>query len=219
MENNIIQTEPLNIEENQQKADKKSIKIKINIKIAIIIAVIIAVGALVYIYRGLFIAVTVDGSPISRLTVIRNLEKASGKSLLDSLITEKLIQNEANKKGIIVSNDELNARITIIQDQIVAQGSTLDAALVTRNMTMEDLRKQIALQIEVEKLVADKINITDEEVAQYIKDYAVSIPKGQEATIVAKIKDDLKNQKMSAEADSLITSLRSQANIRYFVNY
>ena len=219
MDNNIIQTESLNTPEHQQEADKKSFKIKISIKTAIIIAVIILAGALIYIYKGLFIAVIVDGSPISRLTIIRNLEKASGKNLLDSLITEKLIQNEVNAKGVIVSNDELNARIATIQDQIAAQGSTLDAALASRNMTIEELRKQIVLQIEVEKLIADKINITDEEVTQYIKDYAISIPKGQEATTTAQIKDDLKNQKIGAEADTLITALRSQANIRYFINY
>ena len=219
MDNNTIQAESLNAQEHQQKAYKKSIKIKISIKTAIIIVVIIALGVLAYIYKGLFIAATVNGSPISRLAIIQELEKASGKNLLDSLIIEKLVQNEANAKKIIVSNDEINGEIKKIEDRIVAQGSTLDAALAAQGMTMEDLKKQIILQKEVEKLVADKINVMDEEVTQYIKDNAISIPEGQEATTTAQIKDELRNQKLNKEAAALITTLKSQAKIRYFVNY
>ena len=225
-----------NSQEHQQKADKKPItelqfmeaKVKkrtefsspkINIKTVILIAVIIALGVLAYIYKGLFIAATVNGSPISRLSIIQKLEKASGKNLLDSFITEKLVQKEADAKKIVVSNDEINGEIKKIEDQIVAQGSTLEAALSAQGMSMDDLKKQIILQKEVEKLVADKINVTDEEVAQYIKDNAISIPEGQEATATAQIKDELRNQKLSTEGNTLIATLKSQAKIRYFVNY
>ena len=216
MNNNTTQTESLDKQWCQQAYKKL---IKINTKTAIIIAVIIVVGGLAYIYKGLFIAATVDGIPISRIAIIQELEKASGKDLLDSLIIEKLVQNEANAKKIIVSNDEINAAIKNIEDQVAAQGATLDAALSAQGMSMEDLKKQIIFQKEIEKLVADKINVTDEEAAQYIKDNAISIPEGQEAATAAQIKDELRNQKLSTESNTLIATLKSQAKIRYFVNY
>ena len=216
MNNNTTQTESLDKQWCQQAYKKL---IKINTKTAIIIAVIIVVGGLAYIYKGLFIAATVDGIPISRIAIIQELEKASGKNLLDSFIVEKLVQNEANAKKIIVSNDEINAAIKNIEEQVVVQGTTLDAALSAQGMSMEDLKKQIIFQKEVEKLVADKINVTDEEVAQYIKDNAISIPEGQEAAAAAQIKDELINQKLSTESNALIATLRSQAKIRYFVDY
>ena len=194
-------------------------KIKISRKTAIIIVVIVALGVLGYAYKGLFIAATVNGSPISRLAIVQELEKASGKNLLDSLIVEKLVRKEADAKKIIVSNDEISGEIKKIEDQIASQGSTLDAALASQGMTMEDLKKQIIFQMEIEKLLADKVNVTDEEVAQYIKDNAISIPKGQEATITAQIKDELRNQKLGKESNALIANLKSQAKIRYFVNY
>ena len=62
-----------NAQEHQKKTEKKSIKI--SLKTVIIILVIIAFGAL-YIFKGLFIAATVNGTPISRLTVIQKLEKS-----------------------------------------------------------------------------------------------------------------------------------------------
>jgi len=217
MENNTIPTETVLLQEPQKKTEKKAIKI--NLKTAIIIGVIAAVGILAYVYKGLFIAATVDGSPISRLTIIQRLEKASGKSLLDSLIAEKLIQNEAAAKNIVVTDDEVNSQIKTIQGQIIAQGSTLDEALKARGMTMKDLEKQIALQIKIEKLVADKVNVTDEEVAQYIKDNGITVPAGQEEATNAQVKNELRNQKLSQEADALVATLKLQAKINYFVNY
>lgn len=217
MDNNTNQTEQLEVKDDQQKADKKLIKI--NKKTIIIIAIIIAVGVLAYIYKGLFVAAVVDGSPISRLAVINELEKSSGKNLLDSLITEKIIQNEVNAKGIIISDDEINTTIKNIEDQISAQGSTLDEALTMQGMTLEDLKKQLILQLELEKLVADKINVTDEEITQYIQDNSISIPEGQEEIANIQIREELKNQKINTESSILISSLKSQANILYFINY
>ena len=232
MENNTFETEAMNTPESQPPAEKKSITggkppgiwnimfpIKIGIKAIVIVAVIIALAGLAYVYKGLFIAATVDGRPISRFAIIQKLEKASGKNLLDSLITEKLIQNEANAKKITVSNDEINAEIKKIEDQITTQGSTLDAALKAQGMSQDDLRKNIILQLEVEKLVAGKMNVTDDEVAQYIKNNAITIPAGQEAAMTAQIKEQLRSQKLSTEANVLITALKAQAKISYFVNY
>lgn len=217
MDNNIVQTELVNEQEHQPEADKKSVKI--SLRTAIIIAVIVVLGVLAYVYKGLFIAATVNGSPISRLAIIQKLEKASGKSLLDSLITEKLVQDEASAKKIIISDDEINAEIKKIEDQIVAQGGTLDAALGAQSMSRDDLKKQIVFQKEVETLVADKINVSDEEVAQYIKDNKISIPEGQEAATEEQIKNDLRNQKLNTEAQTLITTLKAKAKIQYFVKY
>ena len=217
MDSDTVQKESSPSKERQQKYFKKSIQI--NTRTAIIIAIVIIIGVLAYIYKGVFIAATVDGSPIMRLTIIQKLEKTSGKNLLDSLINEKLIQNEARTKNIIVSDDEINSQIKTIESQIATQGGTLDAALAEAGMSMDDLKKQIMAQKEIEKLLADKINVTDEEVAQYIKDNKVSIPQGQEATIVDQIKSEMRNQKISTEAQTLITNLKSKAKIQRFVNY
>ena len=199
MDSDTVQKESSPSKEHQQKYFKKSIQI--NTRTAIIIAIVIIIGVLAYIYKGVFVAAT------------------SGKNLLDSLINEKLIQNEVRAKNIIVSDDEINSQTKTIESQIATQGGTLDAALAEAGMSMDDLKKQIMAQKEIEKLLADKINVTDEEVAQYIKDNKVSIPQGQEATIVDQIKSEMRNQKISTEAQTLITNLKSKAKIQRFVNY
>ena len=228
--NNLVQTTPqveptpslpINQPENQEQNEKKVIKVsfKINPKLIIVGVIIIVIILLAYFFKGLFIAATVDGSPIGRLTVIQKLEKDSGKALLDSLVTEKLIQNEANTKNIVVTDDQINAEIKRVETQVVAQGGTLEIALSAQNMTIEDLKKRIFLQKEIEGLIADKINVTDQEIAQYIIDNKVSVTKGQEAAVNQQVKTEIANQKLNKEADALISELKAKAKIQYFVNY
>jgi len=219
MEKETIQQEELKLSEVQQPEDKQAIKIKIDRKTAIIIATVIILAALAYVSRGLFVAATVDGSPISRWSVISKLEKSSGKSLLESLITEKLVQNEAKSKKIVISDDEVNEEIKKIEDLIVAQGGVLDDILAQQGMTRADFKVQIILQKELESLVAEKTIVTDEEVQQYINDNKITVTAGQEATIAEQTKSELAGQKINQEAEVLIESLRSQAKINYFVNY
>ncbi|MDO8663825.1 MAG: SurA N-terminal domain-containing protein, partial [Candidatus Wildermuthbacteria bacterium] len=166
-----------------------------------------------------FIAATVNGSIISRLSVILELEKASGEATLSSLITQKLINDEAGKKGVAISNDEINAEIKKVEEQIMAQGGTLEQALTSQGMTQEEFRKQVVIQKELEKILADKIQITEAEIDQYIKDNKITIPAGQEASYKKQIGEQLQQQKLSSEAKTLIDSLKSQAKNNYFVNY
>src|SRR3989344_2438282 len=60
---------------------------------AVFLVVIIIAGALalIFIFKGFFIASIVNGEPISRLSVIKELEKQGGKSVLESLVTKKII--------------------------------------------------------------------------------------------------------------------------------
>lgn len=217
MENETIQAEPVVTPEVKQEAPKKAFKI--NKKVAIIIGVIVVVIVLIFLAKGLFIAATVDGSPISRLSVIERLEKASGKSLLDNLISERLIQNAAAAKKIVISDDVVNAEIKKIEAEITAQGQTMEAALAAQGMSMDDLKTQIVLRKDLEGLLADKISVTDEEVAQYIKDNSVAVPVGQESVINEQTKSDLSNQKFSSEVQGYIADLKAKASIKYYVNY
>ncbi len=191
----------------------------ISTKTAIIVAVIIILAALVYYYKSLFIAATVNGSPITRFAVIEELEKTSGKQVLDSLITKKLINYEAIKKGISVTGEEVDTEIKNIENQIKAQGQTLEQVLTAQNMKMEDLKQQILTKKTLEKILADKLQIAEAEIEQFIKDNKVTIPKGQEEVYKNQIIAQLKQQKLNSEAESLVTSLRSQSTIKYFINY
>lgn len=198
---------------------KKKFTISFNPKFIIGAATAIVILVLAYVFKGQFIAATVNGSAISRHAVVSELESVSGKSALESMITEKLISAEADKKGIKVTDEEVAAEIKIVEEQVKAQGGTLAAALSAQGMTQELFEKQILINKKLEKLLADKVSVSDAEIKQYITDNKVTIPAGEEATYNEQIKTQLQQQKMSTEASALIASLRAAAKIKYFVNY
>ena len=191
----------------------------ITVKNAVIAAIILILLALAYYEKGLLIAATVNGSPISRLAVIQALEKRSGKAALDSLITQKLIVDEASKKGIKVTDAEIATEIKNIESQIAAQGGTLPQMLEQQGLTMDDLKEQIGTQKKVEGLLGDAIQVTDAEVAKYIKDNKVTVPKGQETDTNNQIREQLKQTKFQSAIQPLLDSLHTQAKINYFVKY
>ncbi|MCX6741016.1 MAG: hypothetical protein NTY61_01300, partial [Candidatus Parcubacteria bacterium] len=112
MDNNIMQTEIPKMPEFQPPVEQKAIKINLKIKwqtIVIVAVIIVAAVVVYYLGRGLIIAVTVNGSPISRAAIAQQLEKTYGKDVLDSMITEKLVNGAAHARGIVITDDVINA--------------------------------------------------------------------------------------------------------------
>ena len=194
--------------------------LKINKKIVFPIVGVLLILAVLFYSKGLFVAALVNGSPISRIQVIEELEKQSGKQALESLITQKLIQGELDKKNITVANDAINEEIKKIEARVSQQGGTLQAALAQQGLTEEKFRERVVLQKRLEKLLADKTVVSDEEVSKYIKDNKISPPQNTKPEDMKnKIKEQLKQQKFSQQAQELVTNLKKTATIRYFVMY
>lgn len=206
--------------QNQAPLEPKKIAIsKKSLLIAAVIIALSALGALIFYYKSLFIAATVNGSPIYRLSVISELELVSGKKTLESLITKKLIDGEAAAKGIAITPAEVDAEIKKIENQVIAQGGTLEQALAEQGVSLKYLRRQAAVQKELEALLADRIQVSDEEIKKFMADNKITVPAGKEAEYKEQIIGQLKQQKMSASAPALIDSLRTKSRINYFLNY
>ena len=196
------------------------IKLTRNKKIIIGLALIIlaAAGSWHYV-KGWLIAATINGRPVTRFEVVRLLEKRSGKQALDSIITKILIQNEAMAKGVSVSSDEVDQEVKKDEAGLATQGNTLEAALAQSGMTMADLRDQIETQKKLEKILGDKVQVSNADIDQYIKDNKITLPKENEADSRDQIRSQLQQQKLNQEAPKLIADLKSKAKIQYYVNY
>ena len=68
----------------------------------------IAVFTIIFFAKSIFFAALVNGTPIMRYSVIKELEKQNGKQALESLITKKLILQTAKKKNIEVKQSDLS---------------------------------------------------------------------------------------------------------------
>lgn len=231
MENEVPKKEETVAEQSETKVEKKSVldrvkpfvpklKRKTVIIIVIIVAIVAGASYIAYAKRGWFVAATVNGGSISRLSVIEELERQAGKDVLDTMITKKLIADEAKKLGISVTAEDIDAEVKKAEEQVAAQGSTLEAALAQQGMTDADLREQIVIKKELDQILADRVSVSDVEVDQYIKDNKMAPAKGAvPEALKAQVREQLQSQKFNTTAQSYITDLRAEALIVKYVEY
>src|SRR3989304_3540866 len=103
--------------------------------------------------------------PLNEL--LSELEKQGGADVLDSLVTKSLIFQEAKKKGVEITQAEIDSEVARIEGVVSAQGSTLDEALALQGQNRTDFIEQIKLQKTVEKILADQLAVSDEEAKTY----------------------------------------------------
>ncbi|NCQ06508.1 MAG: hypothetical protein GW815_03005 [Candidatus Moranbacteria bacterium] len=186
----------------------------------VVIGLFAVVLGIAYFYKGVFVVATVNGTPISRLSVVKELEKKAGKDVLDTIITKKLIQDEIKKSGIVIKDGDVTGEIDKIKEQVSAQGGTLEEALTAQGMTEADLREQIVLNKALEQILSDKIAVTDEEVTEYLSKSKTALPKGTNSDDMKnQVREQLKGQKFNTEAGKWLEALKSKAQINYFMQY
>jgi parvulin-like peptidyl-prolyl isomerase len=181
--------------------------------IGFLVLIIVAGSALLL--KDEVIVATVNGSPVFRWTLIKELEQSSGKQILESLITEKLVYQEAAEKSVTVSAEEIEKEINDYKDSLSEQGQDLDALLEAQGMSLDSLKSRVELQMLAEKLVADKVEVTDEEVAEYIAQNGDFLPQDKsEEELEDYVKDMLIQQKSTTEIQSWITEIQDKADIK-----
>lgn len=186
----------------------------------LVIIIILILFALLYYFKGLFIAAIVNGRPISRLSIVGEAERQSGKQVLDSAISKTLILQEAKKQHVDVSPNEIDGEIKKLEDNISKQGQNLDMLLKGQGMTRNDLAEQIKLQKLIEKIVGKNITITDKEIDDFMEKNKDSLPQNESSQSAREsVKQQLKQEKLSQAFKTFMDNLQKKAKIYYFVNY
>ncbi|KKQ24679.1 MAG: Foldase protein PrsA [Microgenomates group bacterium GW2011_GWC1_37_12b] len=197
----------------------KTSKLKLSRKYLVILLLLVLAGG-IYLARGLFVVATVGGFPITRFQIIRELEKESGKRVLENIVTKELINQEVKKKNITVSDEDVQKQIDEIKKGLEAQGTTLEAALTTQGQTMNDLKANIKLQKSAELLLADKTAVTEDDVRKYYDENKDTFDKtAKYEDLKAQIESQLKSQIFQTEIEKYLTDLKAQYKINYFVSY
>lgn len=131
----------------------------------------------------------VDGRPIylelararveGLTTVHGSLAETMGQDwpqkILDSLVDDELIREEAGRQGIVVSEDELRAHVDRLREQF-GSADAFDAWLTEQGMDTTELERRISLQTlgsSVYEAVTAGVDVSVDE----IRDYYDSHPK------------------------------------------
>ena len=189
-------------------------------KTLLAVGIISALALFLFLARSVFLAAFVNGTPISRIKLIKELEKQGGKDILNSLIERSLIFQEAKRLGVKVPGDVVENQIKSIEEIIKGQNLTLDDALAARGQNRADLVEQITIQKSVEAILGQKINISDEDISKYFEENKELLQKDAKLEDVREdIRKQLFQQKLNEEYTKWIAELKGKAKILYFVNF
>ncbi|MFB9330461.1 peptidylprolyl isomerase [Paenibacillus aurantiacus] len=148
---------------------------------------------------------TVNGSVITKNQLYSAMAEAGGAQILDNLIQEELVKQEAKKQGIVISDKDVDVEIAQIKKQFPSE-SDFQNALQQANMTLENLKKQIPMQLRIRKLVEPRAKVTDSEVKQYFEANRASFDQPEE------VKASHILVATEAEADEIMKQLKAGAD-------
>ncbi|MFA4827333.1 MAG: SurA N-terminal domain-containing protein [Candidatus Shapirobacteria bacterium] len=187
---------------------------KIIILHAGLLVVLIAVG--IFGYFRFWNAATVNGTPISRISYIKAMEKLGGRQTLDSMIDEVLILNEGIAKSVKIDQKVIDDEIAKIEAQLKTQGQTLDAALLANGMTKADLEKQIRVKKIEGILSAPTTEITQAQIDEFLTANKSMLPTGKtKVELQTLAKEQLALEANQTAATTWFDNLRQSAKIVY----
>jgi foldase protein PrsA len=110
-------------------------------------------------------AATVDGTgiPLEDLTALVKSGGQGGqqpaandttRQALEALIQSQIVLGGARAEGVTVTDADVDARFKELEQQVAAQGGTLDEVLRQRNLTVPVLRDQLRVQLAAERVAA-----------------------------------------------------------------
>ncbi len=181
-----------------------------------VVAVIALAGGNVYQWRthsGSPTVATVNGSKISRADYDKAVAQGDGGDILDNLISKRLVEGDAAKKHITASPDEIDAKVKETKAQLGSEDQW-QQALAAQHLTELEARDLFRIDILLDKLTADKAQVTEADVQQFYDQNKDTQFKGQ---TIDQVKDQIKQQltsdKQSQARTDYLTSLKSSAKI------
>lgn len=134
-------------------------------------------------------------------------------NILHQMIEEEILQQHAAKVNLAASDEDVNSKLTEIKARFTQE--EFDAQLKARNITLDDLKRDLRRQLTRTKLInkeiESKINITDAEIATYYNAHKAEFnliePQYHIAQIVvtntpSQQPGNLQNNKASSDADA-----------------
>ncbi|APH03909.1 foldase protein PrsA [Bacillus weihaiensis] len=153
-------------------------KILASKKTIVILAVLIslAIGLSVFLALNKDVVAKVGSESVTKDDLYAFFVSQNGEAALDSLITKSIIEQEAKKQEVKVSDEEVEAEV---DELVLSYGGEemFNQTLATSGLTMEDVFEDMKLNLQIEKLVESRIDVTEEELQTYFEENKESFAK------------------------------------------
>jgi parvulin-like peptidyl-prolyl isomerase len=176
------------------------------------VSILVAAGIYFAASRGWIVAALVNGKPIFGWKVNQALVSRYGAQTLESLISEQLIADAAAKSGVVIPQSDVDAKVNELVESL-GPDVKLEDVLMYQGMTRSEFDNQIRLQMTVEKILGKDIEISDEDVDDFIATNRDALTATDEAGLREEAKEAILSQKINEEIQTWFADLKAQAKI------
>ena len=139
--------------------------------IVLILVVVVALAAIVgssFSSRSETVA-SVDGNKITKDDLYEIMSAQYGGSIVDTLITNKVIELEAEKQGVEISSDAIEEELDAFIESYGGEDS-FNSALEYSGITLDDFKYDIEIYLMTKELMSPDIEITEEDMETYFEE-------------------------------------------------
>ncbi len=165
--------------------------------------------------KSWIVAATVNNEPISNFELQTKLNQQFREQLISQLVNEKLLDQEARKNQVVVTQEDLNQKITELENN-VGGVQALDSLLAQQGQTRVMLKDQLRIQVVIEKLYSKEATLSAQEVDDYIVQNQSQLRASDSAGQKKEVEVLLKQQKLGQIFSEKFQALKSMANVKIF---
>ncbi|MEG6532317.1 peptidylprolyl isomerase [Caldibacillus thermoamylovorans] len=152
-----------------------------------VLAIILVIGIVAF--SGKDYVASINGEKISEKELNDLLVSQYGTDVLDTLITQKVIEKEMEKENIKVTQEEIDAEIAEYEEYYGGK-EAFQTVLESSGIDISTLENNIKLYLGRNKLMEDDIDITDEEMQTYFDENKDSLGQAEEVEASHILVDD-----------------------------
>ncbi|MFJ7850700.1 peptidylprolyl isomerase [Peribacillus sp. NPDC097264] len=112
---------------------------------------------------------SVGGEKIKEAELQDTLVKNYGAETVDQLITDKIVELEADKEGIKITEKEIQKEIDTLAESYGGEDA-LKEQLEASGSSLAALKQDIVVYLHTKKLVEPRITVTDDEISAYFEE-------------------------------------------------
>ncbi|HHU82955.1 MAG TPA: hypothetical protein GXZ26_08130 [Firmicutes bacterium] len=161
------------------------------------------------------VVATVAGEEITKDELTDLLLAQAGEQGLSILIAEKLVDLEAKKEKIVISEEEIEEELADYYEYYGGK-EEFTQVLEKSPYSINEIKKNLAKDLTVKKLLTPRISVSEEEIKEYFEENKEEMTGDYEEN-KEKIADLLFAQKMQTEYASWIQELTQEYKVENFL--